>query len=96
MIAEFGASYQVVDDAGGDSGLDGYDADSKTLHAFYCPEKPDTANFGRKLQGDLDKAKALRDEKGYEIDVFAFITPQPLREPLLRRVRHEATANGFR
>ena len=79
FIAELGKNYQVVDDAGGDNGLDGYDRTKKHLHAYYCPEKPESARYRKKFLGDLEKARNLRDSHGYDISIFIFITPSPMR-----------------
>jgi hypothetical protein len=99
MLAEFGAArYQVVDDSGGDGGLDGFDRVEGILHAIFCPEKPEKltpARFAAKYTGDLAKAVRLRDELGYGIRVFALVTPHTLREPDQRAVRDAAIAAGF-
>jgi hypothetical protein len=101
MLADRGATrYQVVDDSGGDGGLDGFDRQTGELHAIYCPEKPERAEVERrryidKFQGDMVKAVRLRDESGYDIRVFVFVTPSTLREPLQRQIRDEAKAAGF-
>lgn len=101
MVAERGVSnYQVVDDAGGDGGLDGFDRLSGELHAVYCPTKPERLEVERnriirKIRSDLRKAVALRDEGAYPVKVFAFVTPSTQREPLHRLVRDEAKAAGF-
>ncbi|HEX8211773.1 MAG TPA: hypothetical protein VF584_16480 [Longimicrobium sp.] len=101
MVAERGVSnYQVVDDAGGDGGLDGFDRSNGELHAVYCPTKPERLEVERdriirKIRSDLRKAVALRDEGAYPVQVFAFVTPSTLREPLQRLVRDEAKTAGF-
>jgi hypothetical protein len=95
MLAEHGPAYQVVDDAGGDGGLDGFVRTSGELHAMYCPERPDSARYERKFKSDLEKAKRLRDEAGYPVRSFAFITPAPMREPVQRKLRDAAQAAGF-
>jgi hypothetical protein len=95
MICEHGLDYQIVDDSGGDGGLDGFIQTSGDLHAFFCPEKPANARYRQKYQGDLEKACQLRDEKKYPIKRFVFITPEPLREPDQRTLRDLARDNGF-
>lgn len=101
MLAERGHNrYQVVDDSGGDGGLDGFDRQTGELHAIYCPEKPERLEVERrgyieKFHRDMAKAVRLRDEAGYDIRVFTFITPSVLREPLQRQIRDEARAAGF-
>jgi hypothetical protein len=82
MLAEHGPAYQVVDDARGDGGLDGFVRTSGELHAMYCPERPGSARYARKFKSDLEKAKRLRDVAGYPVRSFAFITPAPMRELL--------------
>lgn len=61
MLAELGVEYQVVDDSGGDGGLDGFLRGSNDLYACYCPEKPETADIHRKIRDDLKRARTLRD-----------------------------------
>jgi hypothetical protein len=95
FVAERGEAYQVVDDSGGDSGLDGFDRQSGQLHAVYCPEKPESANFRSKFRSDLKKAVRLRDELHYAVRIFVFITHVPLREPDQRLLRDEALQVGF-
>ncbi len=95
MICEHGIEYQVVDDSGGDGGLDGFNRTTGDLHAFYCPEKPVVARFRQKFQDDLAKARQLRDEKQYPIKRFIFITPEALREPDQRMLRDFARDTGF-
>lgn len=36
LVAEYGADFVVVNDAGGDGGLDGYDPKTGTLFSAYC------------------------------------------------------------
>jgi hypothetical protein len=50
--------------------------------------------FG-KFKDDLEKARQLRDEKGYPIKRFVFITPEALREPDQRIIRDCARETGF-
>jgi hypothetical protein len=95
MICEHGVEYQVVDDSGGDGGLDGFNRATGDLHAFCCPEKPLVARFRQKFKDDLEKARQLRDEKGYPIKRFVFITPEALREPDQRMIRDCARETGF-
>jgi hypothetical protein len=95
MICEHGADYQVVDDSGGDGGLDGFNRSTGELHAIYCPEKPTTARFAQKFRSDLEKAVSLRDTKQYAIKTFVFVTPEPLREPDQRTLRDLAQNKGF-
>lgn len=95
MICEHGSSYQVVDDSGGDGGLDGFNRSTGELRAIYCPEKHESTRFRRKFQTDLEKAVLLRDEKHYPIKQFIFVTPRPMREPDQRLLRDVARNKGF-
>lgn len=95
MICEFGSNYQVVDDSGGDGGMDGFNRSTGDLHAIYCPAKPTSAEYSRKFKSDLQKAVVLRDEKQYPIKRFVFVSPEPLREPDQRLLRDLALAQGF-
>jgi hypothetical protein len=95
MISEHGLEYQVVDDSGGDGGLDGFCRTTGDLHAIYCPEKPASARFRQKFETDLKKAVVLRDKKQYPIKRFIFVTPEPLREPDQRTLRDLAQRIGF-
>ena len=97
FVAERGEAFQVVDDSGGDGGLDGYDLERQVLYAVYCPEKQASdSRYQTKALSDLAKAKSLRDDGGYEIETFAFVTPQHVREPVLRALLAEAKAMGFK
>lgn len=96
FAAEFGSDFQVVDDSGGDSGNDGFIRSRKTLFAIYCPEKKPTSQaLKRKIRSDLDKAVRLRDDLHYEVEIWAFVTPQDLREPIHRFVRDQAKNFGI-
>lgn len=95
MLAEHGVEYQVVDDSGGDGGLDGFLRGLNDLYACYCPEKRETADIHKKIRDDLGKAQNLRDTHGYPIRRFIFVTPFPLREPTQRMLRDKATELGF-
>jgi hypothetical protein len=95
MIAEHGVEYQVVDDSGGDGGLDGFLRGPNDLYACYCPEKPETAGIHRKIRDDLKRARTLRDTHQYPIRRFIFVTPFSLREPAQRLIRDEARKLGF-
>jgi len=95
MIAEHGVDYQVVDDSGGDGGLDGFNRLTGDLHAFYCPEKPAAARYRQKYHSDLKKTRRLRDEKQYSIRRFVFVIPEPMREPEQRTLRDLARKERF-
>lgn len=95
-VADRGNAFQLVDDAGGDGGLDGYDNERKVLYAVYCPRKPaNDRTYLEKALRDLAKAVRLRDEGRYPIETFAFVTPQHVREPVVRTLREEAQAAGL-
>ncbi len=92
LVATFGDEIEVVDDSGGDGGLDAYHRPTGTLYAIYCPEKRpvDGAAYEREIKSDLKKATTLREEKGYAINRWIFVTPEDLREPMQRIVRDRA------
>lgn len=97
FVAEHGADLQVVDDRGGDRGNDGYIRSRKMLIAVYCPEArpaPD-ARYREKILQDLNRARTLTTEHGYEIETWAFVTPGDMREPIHEFVRDSAREKGF-
>jgi hypothetical protein len=96
LAAEYD-DFQVLDDSGGDKGNDGYIPSKRRLFAMYCPEKhPTPDKYHRdKINKDLSKAARLRDELGYEIDDWFFVTPFPLSEELHRYISTQARAAGF-
>lgn len=73
---------KIVNDSRGDKGIDCYVPSSRTLYAMYCPEIHPTPKeyYQRKIRTDLRKAISIRDELGYTIDQWIFITPTPLEE----------------
>lgn len=95
FMAEYGDDYVVLDDSGGDGGMDGYLHSKKQLHAIYCPEKPESADFARKIRSDVDKANRLKTNGPLGIESFAFITPVPLRKPQLDLLIEESEKVGF-
>lgn len=88
---------QIVNDSSGDEGMDGYVASTHTLYAVYCPEVSPTPKryYQRKITSDLRKAVNLRDDLGYQIDHWVFLTPAPLEEELHRYIFDKAAAAGF-
>lgn len=94
---EYAPTFVVVDDAGGDAGLDGFAPDEKMLFAAYCPRsRTQGPAIVRKARKDLEKACRLRDESGYEADTWVFVTPRNLREPVLRKIREAGEQAGFK
>lgn len=96
----FAAEYEdleVPDDSSGDEGSDGYVPSKHRLFAIYCPEKypPPHEYYQKKIRGDLSKAVKLRDEHGYEIDEWIFVTPAPLPMAVLRYLRDKVRDAGF-
>lgn len=89
--------FQHVDDSRGDKGCDGYVPSRRRLFAIYCPEKSPTPieYYKSKIRQDLNKAVRLRDDYGYQIDDWIFVTPSPLDEELHRFIRESAEASGF-
>jgi hypothetical protein len=53
------------------------------------------AKFREKINSDLRKAIALRDQYGYDIREWVFVTPEPLSIELRSYVIAQATAAGF-
>ncbi|MBD0373737.1 MAG: hypothetical protein ICV60_23095, partial [Pyrinomonadaceae bacterium] len=96
LAAEY-EDFQAIDDSGGDSGSDGYVPSKRRLFAIYCPESTPTPKkyYQDKIRSDLGKAVKLRDELGYEIDDWMFLTPAPLAEELHRYISEKAKEAGF-
>jgi len=76
LAAEY-EDFQAIDDSRGDRGSDGYVPSKRRLFAIYCPESHPTPDkyYKDKIRSDLGKAVRLRDEFGYEIDDWMFLTP---------------------
>jgi hypothetical protein len=89
--------FQMVDDSYGDKGCDGYVPSRHRLFAIYCPEKSPTPieYYRSKIRQDLNKAIRLRDEFGYKIDDWIFVTPVALAEELHRFIREISEASGI-
>jgi tetratricopeptide (TPR) repeat protein len=97
LLLEEYKDFQVLDDSGGDAGNDGYVPSHSMLFAIYCPESTPTKKYYRdKINSDLKKAIKLRDEKGYDIDDWIFLTPAPLPEELHRHISRKAQEAGFK
>src|ERR1051325_8852265 len=97
LVAEY-TDFQVIDDSSGDAGNDGYVPSIQTLYAMYCPENNPTPKeyYQRKILSDVSKAARLRDEKGYVIDEWVFVTPAPLPEEMHRYINEKAEKAGFK
>lgn len=96
----FAAEYpdiELPDDSSGDEGNDGYVPSLKRLFAIYCPEKypPPERYYKDKIHDDFKKALKLRDDCGYEIDEWIFVTPAPLPNEVLRYLRDKAQKAGI-
>ena len=96
LVAEY-ENTQIVRDSSGDKGMDAYVPSTRTLYAVYCPEIAPTPKeyYQRKIRSDLKKAVNLRDNLGYPIDHWVFLTPAPLEEPLNRYLAAKAKTAGF-
>lgn len=96
LTAEY-EDFETVRDYNGDKGNDGYSPSRRRLYAIHCPIKSDKmpAKFREKINGDLRKAVALRDEHGYDIKEWVFVTPEPLSVELRSYVSAQTTAAGF-
>jgi tetratricopeptide (TPR) repeat protein len=88
---------QIVRDSSGDEGIDAYVPSTRTLYAVYCPEVSPTPKpyYQRKIRSDLKKAVNLRDNLGYPIEHWVFLTPAPVEEKLYRYLLKNAKASGF-
>jgi tetratricopeptide (TPR) repeat protein len=97
LAAEYD-DFQIVDDSSGDKGNDGYVPSKKRLYAIYCPEKhpPPKEYYRDKINSDLRKAVKLRDELGYEIEEWIFITPAPLPEETFRHLAEKSRSLSFK
>ena len=96
LCAEF-KDTQIVRDSSGDGGIDAYVPSTKTLYAMYCPKNVPTPKgyFQRKIRKDLEKAVKLRDQKGYDITIWIFLTPEPMEEDLHRYLGSKISEAGF-
>lgn len=96
LIAEH-EDTQIVRDNSGDKGMDAYVPSARALYAAYCPEVAPTPKkyYQRKVRSDLKKAVNLRDNLGYAIDHWVFLTPAPLEEGLHRYLAEKAKTAGF-
>ncbi|MBI3888209.1 tetratricopeptide repeat protein [Candidatus Nomurabacteria bacterium] len=95
FTAEY-SDFQAIDDSAGDNGNDGYTSSNAILFAMYCPEKPRTeVEYKAKISSDLKKAVKLRDELGYKIDAWVFVTPGDMREQIHRFITEECEKVGF-
>lgn len=96
LTAEYD-DFETVRDYNGDKGNDGYSPSLRRLYAIHCPVKSDKtpAKFREKINGDLRKAVALRDEYGYDVGEWVFVTPEPLSVELRSYLTTQATAAGF-
>ena len=88
---------QIVRDSNGDGGMDAYVPSTKTLYAMYCPRTvpPPKKYYQGKIRGDLKKAVTLRDDKGYAINRWIFLTPEPMEEELHRYLGDKVNKAGF-
>lgn len=97
LAAEYGPDFEIVYDGSGDGGEDGFLRTAKTLFAMYCPEtRPAVADYiKRKIRDDLAKVKNLRDNNGYDIERWTFVTPIPLEREIRDYLLTKATEKGF-
>lgn len=96
LCAEF-IDTEIVRDNSGDGGIDAYVPSTQTLYAMYCPKAVPTPKkyYQRKIRGDLNKAVNLRDEKGYIISRWIFLTPAPMEEELHRYLSQKVSEFDF-
>jgi hypothetical protein len=94
---ERGRDFQIVDDSSGDRGNDGYDSQAGWLLAIYCPEKGlQDKGALKKARADLAKATRLKNDPGYRVAEWVFITPEALSERVQATLRAEAADVGLR
>lgn len=96
MQAEY-PDVQIVNDSGGDAGIDAYVPSMRTLFAMYCPEVVPVRKkyYQDKIRPDLAKAARLRASGTYQIDHWIFLTPAPLTTDLHQYIAEKATEAGF-
>ena len=91
--------FQVIDGTRGDNGNDGYVASERRVIAIYCPVKPEQrrdADYRRKIESDLKKAIALRDDSRYAVEAWTFITPRKLADDVIAWMRELGERHGLR
>ena len=91
--------FQVVDGTRGDNGNDGYVASERRMIAIYCPVKPEQrrdSDYRTKIESDLKKAIALRDDSRYAIEAWTFITPRKLADGVIAWMRALGRRHGLR
>lgn len=91
--------FQVVDGTRGDNGNDGYVASERRMIAIYCPVKPEQrrdSDYRKKIESDLKKAIALRDESRYAIEAWTFIAPRKLADGVIAWMRDLGERHGLR
>lgn len=92
-------SFQVIDGTRGDNGNDGYVASERRMIAIHCPIKPEQrrdADYRTKIESDLKKAIALRDDSRYAIEAWTFITPRKLADDVIAWMRKLGEQHGLR
>jgi hypothetical protein len=77
--------------------MDAHVPSTRTLYAMYCPEVTPTPRryYQRKITSDLKKAVNLRDNLGYAIEHWVFLTPASLEEELHRYILTKSKGSGF-
>ena len=82
-VDKYPADFQVIDGTRGDNGNDGYIASERRMLAIFCPVKPEQRrdkDYQEKIQSDLLKAVALREQGAYPISAWTFVTPRKLSD----------------
>lgn len=90
--------FQVVDGTRGDNGNDGYVASERRMIAIYCPVKPEQrrdSDYRAKIESDLKKAIALRNDGRYVIEAWTFITPRKLSDDVIGWMRELGERHGI-
>lgn len=92
--AEYGARYQATKDWH-DFGVDGYQRESGTVYAVYCPRYPERAEidqYRRKIHDDINRLKASIAQGKFTRDVnnWTFVTPDDLTQEIIEYMKAQA------
>jgi hypothetical protein len=94
FAAAYKDRFDVIEDAGGDNGVDGYVKDDEIFISTYCPENYDNTSserYHKKIRSDLNKVERHKNSGRYPIKTWYFVTPRNLDEGTIHLIRKEAT-----
>ncbi len=80
LLAEH-QDFLVIDDRGGDDGMDGYTTSAKIFFAIYTPllsTRSSNDAYNKKIRSDF--SKAIEQRGMYPFDTWVFVTPAALRK----------------